>query len=111
MGKLTIDIKQLFGIASAIPIAEYNGRKLYFGTWHHFKGKDYFVTGIAVHTETNETLVLYRDSLVGAEQYARPIAMFMSEVDRAKYPNATQKYRFERKCSENEQQSAAETTE
>lgn len=102
MEKPTIDIKQLLKIASAVPIAEYNRRKLYVGTWHHFKGKDYFVTGIAVHTETDETLVLYKDSLISSKQYARPLSMFLSEVDQEKYPNVKQKYRFERKCSENE---------
>lgn len=95
--EMEIDVKQLSKIASAAPIAEYNGRKLYTGTWHHFKGKDYFVCGVAVHTETGETLVLYRDSLVSPKQYARPLAMFLSEVDREKYPDAPQKYRFERR--------------
>ena len=96
MREMKIDVKQLSKIASAAPIAEYNGRKLYTGTWHHFKGKDYFVCGTAVHTETNEILVLYKDSLVSSKQYARPLSMFMSEVDREKYPDAPQKYRFER---------------
>lgn len=102
MSKLTININQLLKIADAIPLAEYNGRKLYVGIWHHFKGKDYFVIGIAVHTETDETLVLYKDSLFSSKQYARPLEMFMSEVDREKYPNCRQKYRFERKDSRNE---------
>ena len=97
MYEMKIDVKQLSKIASAVPIAEYNGRKLYAGTWHHFKGKDYFVCGIATHTETGETLVLYKDSFVSPKQYARPLAMFLSEVDREKYPDAPQKYRFERR--------------
>ena len=97
MHEMKIDVKQLLKIASAVPIAEYNGRKLYAGTWHHFKGKDYFVCGIATHTETGETLVLYKDSFADPKQYARPLAMFLSEVDREKYPDAPQKYRFERR--------------
>lgn len=97
-----IDIKQTLRMAATVPIAEHNGRKLYAGTWHHFKGKDYFVCGTAVHTETNEILVLYKDSLVSSKQYARPLSMFMSEVDLDKYPDAPQKYRFERKDSRNE---------
>lgn len=99
---IMIDIKQMLKMAATVPIAEYNGRKLYVGNWHHFKGNDYFVIGIAVHTETDETLVLYKDSLVNSKQYARPLSMFMSEVDREKYPDAPQKYRFERKDSRNE---------
>lgn len=97
MHEMKIDVKRLSKIASDVPIAEYNGRKLYAGTWRHFKGKDYFVCGTAVHTETGETLVLYKDSLVSPKQYARPLAMFLSEVDREKYPDAPQRYRFERR--------------
>lgn len=78
------------------------------GLYRHFKGNIYRVLGLAKHTETNETLVIYRccdlkflnfDFLNGVEEYgdiyARPIKMFLSEVDREKYPDAKQKYRFE----------------
>ena len=54
----------------------------------------YRITGFAKHTETNEQLVIYR-SLWSGEYYARPIDMFLSEVDREKYPYVEQKYRFE----------------
>lgn len=73
------------------------------GLYRHFKGNIYRVLGLAKHTETNETLVIYRccdlNFLNGVEEYgdiyARPIEMFLSEVDREKYPNVKQKYRFE----------------
>ena len=50
------------------------------------------VIGISRHTETEEVSVVY--SYEG-QIWNRPLNMFMSEVDRRKYPNVSQKYRFE----------------
>lgn len=55
----------------------------------------YEIIGVATHTETSQSLMIYR-SLYGIPAiHARPLEMFMSEVDHAKYPNVTQKYRFQ----------------
>lgn len=136
----TVDI-----MVKALDMKESKERKLkYPYIYKHFKGGFYVTIGIsksvayfelnkslfefdnyylvvensfnAVHTETNDIVVIYKDSdgnfyhqkeidhekLViykylynGTGAFARPIDIFLSKVDKEKYINTTQEYRFE----------------
>jgi len=64
-------------------------------TYRHFKGDLYRVMFIATDSETNEEVVVY-EAMYGKHLiWTRPYDMFNSLVDKEKYPNIKQTYRFE----------------
>lgn len=64
--------------------------------YRHFKGNEYQIVALAEHSEDSSQMVVYKAMYGEGKCYVRPLDMFMEEVDREKYPDATQKYRFEK---------------
>lgn len=62
--------------------------------YRHFKGKYYLAEDVVRDSETGEAYVLYRQLYGDGDRWIRPLSMFLSEVDREKYPDCGQTYRF-----------------
>ena len=63
--------------------------------FRHFKGDYYLMIDLVKHSETQETLVLYRALYGNCDLFVRPYKMFIEEVPKEKENPTGQKYRFE----------------
>ena len=69
-----------------------NGKK-----YRHFKGNEYVVVCVARDTEDKNIreMVVYQDLQDVNKIWVRPLSMFQEKVDKVKYPDVEQTYRFE----------------
>ena len=63
--------------------------------YRHFKGDYYLVEAVAKDSETNTDMVIYRKLYGAGGLWVRPLSMFLSKVDRDKYPAVSLEYRFQ----------------
>ena len=71
-------------------------RELQIGrVYRHFKGDYYLVEGVANDSETGAPFVIYRKLYGDGGLWLRPLEMFLSKVEKEKYPDCPQEYRFE----------------
>lgn len=78
-------------------------------TYRHFKGHVYKIIALASHSETGESMVVYQAIKDEQETYVRPLTMFLEKVDKNKYPNISQEYRFEKISSKDLEEDALDT--
>ena len=71
-------------------------RELQIGrVYRHFKGDYYLVEGVANDSETGAPFVIYRKLYGDGGLWLRPLEMFLSKVEKEKYPDCPQEYRVE----------------
>ena len=63
--------------------------------YRHFKGDYYLTEAVAFDSESGEECVIYRKLYGDGSLWIRPKSMFLSPVDREKYPDCPQQYRFQ----------------
>ncbi len=64
--------------------------------YRHFKGNNYEIVSLATGSEDGDSQVVYKALYPPYNVYVRPLQMFMEPVNRDKYPNAMQEFRFEK---------------
>ncbi len=70
------------------------------GLYRHYKGKDYFVFQVAQHSETDESMVVYRYLYDDFGWSVRPLSSFLQPVEVAGETIA--RFRFVRTLSTSE---------
>ena len=80
VGEYIIFESDIAGI-EILPTYEEAVKTIPLGKYRHYKGKEYEVTGIARHSETEEALVVYRALYGDGGTWARPASMWNETVE------------------------------
>ena len=64
--------------------------------YKHFKGQLYQVRALAENSEDNTPMFVYQAMYAPFKIWVRPLSTFLEKLDKEKYPDAAQEYRFER---------------
>ena len=65
--------------------------------YRHFKGNLYKVVDVVLNSEDDTKKIVIYEALYGEHlKWGRDLDMFLSEVDKSKYKDVNQKYRFEK---------------
>ena len=67
------------------------------GIYQNFLGKKVKVIKVEKDKELESDIVIYRDitEVISNQAFICPLDVFMGEVDKSKYPDCKQKYRYE----------------
>lgn len=76
--------------------------------YRHFKGNLYQIKMLARDSETNQEMVVYQGMYAPFATWVRPLDMFMEKLDKEKYPQTKQQYRFELASPKEENQASQE---
>lgn len=71
--------------------------------YKHFKGQIYQIRALATNSEDNTQMVVYQAMYPPFGIWVRPLSMFLEKLDKEKYPDASQEYRFEKISFDNVQ--------
>lgn len=73
--------------------------------YRHFKGNEYQILTLAKDSETGKEVVVYKAMYGEGGAWVRDLEMFMSPVDKEKYPDVSRQWRFELRSDGTEESS------
>ncbi|MBU5478848.1 DUF1653 domain-containing protein [Eubacterium sp. MSJ-13] len=70
--------------------------------YRHFKGQIYHIRALATNSVDNTPVVVYQAMYPPFKTWVSPFSTFLEKIDKEKYPDAVQNFRFEKVNFDNE---------